>query len=51
MFANRDPSPDSPEGDAMRSVRFERGQILPLMAIVLIGMLGLAAFSMDVGYA
>ena len=35
----------------MRRVRVERGQILPLVAVALIGMLGIAAFSMDVGYA
>jgi len=35
----------------MRQVRRERGQILPIVAVALVGLLGVAAFSIDVGYA
>jgi hypothetical protein len=35
----------------MRRAHGERGQILPLMVIALVALLGVAAFSIDVGYA
>jgi Flp pilus assembly protein TadG len=35
----------------MRTARQERGQILPLVALMLVVLLGLSAFSIDVGYA
>ena len=35
----------------MRSPRRERGQILPLIVLMLIALLGVAAFAIDVGYA
>jgi hypothetical protein len=35
----------------MRKARRERGQILPIVAVALVGLLGIAAFSIDVGYA
>ena len=35
----------------MRSPRRERGQILPLVVLMLIALLGVAAFAIDVGYA
>jgi hypothetical protein len=35
----------------MRGARGERGQILPLVVIALVALLGIAAFSIDVGYA
>ena len=35
----------------MRQVRIERGQILPIVAVALVALLGIAAFSIDVGYA
>jgi uncharacterized membrane protein len=35
----------------MRKARGERGQILPIVAVALVGLLGICAFSIDVGYA
>jgi len=35
----------------MRKTRAEHGQILPLVAIALVAMLGIAAFAIDVGFA
>jgi Flp pilus assembly protein TadG len=35
----------------MRTTRAERGQILPIVAVALVALLGIAAFSIDVGYA
>ena len=35
----------------MRGVRAQRGQILPLVAVALLGLLGIGAFAIDVGYA
>ena len=35
----------------MRQARGQRGQILPIVALALVGLLGVAAFSIDVGYA
>ena len=35
----------------MRNANGERGQILPLVAIALVALLGICAFSIDVGYA
>jgi Flp pilus assembly protein TadG len=35
----------------MRRARRERGQILPLVALALVALLGIGAFSIDVGYA
>ena len=35
----------------MRQVRAERGQILPIVAVALVALLGLCAFSIDIGYA
>jgi hypothetical protein len=35
----------------MRRARGERGQILPLVVVALVALLGIAAFSIDVGYA
>jgi Flp pilus assembly protein TadG len=35
----------------MRQARAQRGQILPIVAVALIGLLGICAFSIDVGYA
>jgi hypothetical protein len=39
------------EGDGMRRARGERGQILAVVALALVALLGVAAFSIDVGYA
>src|SRR6476660_5676126 len=39
------------EGDGMRRARAERGQILGVVALALVALLGIAAFSIDVGYA
>ncbi len=41
---DRDPSTGFPEGDGMRQVRLERGQILPLVAVALVALLGIGAF-------
>ena len=35
----------------MRQARRDRGQILPIVAVALVGLLGICAFSIDVGYA
>jgi len=35
----------------MRQARAQRGQILPIVALALVGLLGVSAFSIDVGYA
>ena len=35
----------------MRTTRCERGQVLPLMALVLVVLLGISAFAVDIGYA
>ena len=35
----------------MRAARRERAQILPLIALSLVALLGIAAFAVDVGYA
>ena len=35
----------------MRRARGERGQILPLVVVMLVALLGIAAFAIDVGYA
>ena len=35
----------------MRRARGERGQILPIVALALVALLGIAAFAIDVGYA
>ena len=35
----------------MRRGRGDRGQILPIMTLVLIALLGIGAFAIDVGYA
>jgi uncharacterized membrane protein len=35
----------------MRTARAQRGQILPIVAVALVALLGICAFSIDVGYA